>query len=526
VPKLNPPLSPLCVHLLGPFEVYRDGGNLILPAEWRGQKPRDLLKILLLAQGRYVSKDQLCEWLWPDADPEAAGANLRSAVSDLRKLLEPELARGRDSTYILTKREGYAFDWSAALCLDLADFERAAASAASRTNLEAALALYRGDLLEEDPYAEWALRERERLRELRLITMARLVEHQLNDGDYLEAVSLCDQALTFDASREALWRSLMQAHALNGDRAAALNAFDRCRTALSRDLGVDPLPETAALHEAILRGKVGLHPPGPGQHSSSPPDPETKRTFQDRGSLRSDYKWLYRLGAIGILLWVIITGITLVSSLNDVAQGTFVSLGDPGAEALPYLQAHPEALAAVSTRLYFFFPLAVLFLPAYLAWFVALRHEHKTSTFAWLGVSAGVIDVISQTLSRAMNFAQITVLPRVYNTVSADQTLTLTTLWDVLGQIAALFSAISVLLNPAALGFLLCASFLDPAKRFPRWLVWSGFSLLALTILYNFLPGFPLILALGLGLIALTHLWYVALAFTLWRLVGSADNVA
>ncbi|MEK7717440.1 MAG: hypothetical protein AAB322_06795, partial [Pseudomonadota bacterium] len=66
----------LRVQLLGRFEVWR-GGAPIPPGEWRGQKPRDLLKILLLARGKFVANDQLCEWLWPESDPDSAQANLR-----------------------------------------------------------------------------------------------------------------------------------------------------------------------------------------------------------------------------------------------------------------------------------------------------------------------------------------------------------------------------------------------------------------------------------------------------------------
>src|SRR5437868_13607260 len=96
---------PLRIQLLGRFELWRQGVP-VPAAEWRGQKTRDLLKILLLADQHFVAKDQLVEWLWPGLEPGAAEANLRSAVSDLRRVLEPELARGRDSSYVQTRREG------------------------------------------------------------------------------------------------------------------------------------------------------------------------------------------------------------------------------------------------------------------------------------------------------------------------------------------------------------------------------------------------------------------------------------
>ena len=69
-PGLAPPA--LRIQLLGRFQVWRQGVP-VPAAEWRGQKTRDLLKILLLADRHFVAKDQLMEWLWPGAEPGAAG---------------------------------------------------------------------------------------------------------------------------------------------------------------------------------------------------------------------------------------------------------------------------------------------------------------------------------------------------------------------------------------------------------------------------------------------------------------------
>lgn len=498
----------LRIQLLGRFEVWRNDAP-IPSADWRGQKPRDLLKILLLARGRFVSNDQLCDWLWPESDPASAEANLRSAVSDLRKLLEPDLARGRDSAFILTRREGYAFDLTAPVAVDVIDFERAAQTlTASRPELESALALYRGDLVEEDPYAEWAISERERLRALRVEALARLADLCLAQADYPATTAVCEQALTLDASRETLWRTLMRAHALSGDRAAALRAFDRCRTALAHDLGVDPLPDTAALHEQILRDEAPASPSSP-----LPRIPFLSSTHTPR--------WLLRLGAIGLLLWVLLTSASLGLSLTGVLRGTFVSSGDPGSDALPYLLAHPAALAEIHRSLYLLFPLGLLLLPGYLAWFAALRAPHRSaSAAAWVGVSLGAADVLAQTVSRAIALAQLTVLPSAYTAAFPDQRLSLVALWDVLRQLASVFGVISAAANPVAVILLCWAARTHP--RFSPVLLWSGLGLAALTLTYGvFTPGAalaPLWLPLGLGLTFATFVWLLSLAATLWRL--------
>jgi DNA-binding SARP family transcriptional activator len=504
----------LRIQLLGRFEVWRND-TLIPAAEWRGQKPRDLLKILLLARGRFVSKDQLCNWLWPGAEPDAAEVNLRSAISDLRKLLEPELTRGRDSAFILTRREGYAFNLDLA-AVDLFEFEQVISSAMTRPSLEAALTQYRGDLLEEDPYAEWTILERERLHEVRLEALARLADLRLTEGDYPAAIAACEQALTLDASRETLWRSLMRAYALQGDRAAALRAFDRCRATLARDLGVDPLPETLKLHEQILRDELerpaqNITPTRVGTQSST------------------EAHWLYRSGAIGIALWVALNGLSLSLSVTGLLRGAFISSGDPGGEALPYLLLHPEALTEIYQRIYLFIPLGILLLPGYLAWFTALRsHSFGVSTAAWLGVSLGIGEVISQTLSRALGLTQLTVLPPAYASASPDQRLTLITLWDVLRQLASAFGVLSATANPLAIALLGWASRRHP--RFSPWLVWSGLGLAALTLLYSFfIPSADLAafwLPLGLGLVLATYIWQIGLAVTLWRMADSLSRIA
>jgi len=490
--------APLRIQLLGRFEVWR-GNTPIPPAEWRGQKPRDLLKILLLARGKFVSNDQLCEWLWPGVEPESAQINMRSAVSDLRKLLERELAHGRDSAFILTKREGYTFNLTVWAEVDIFDFEKAI-TATSRPELESALALYDSDLLEEDPYAEWASRERERLRDLRLDALARLARICLDGADYPRAIALCEQALAFDASRETLWRALMGAYLRNGDRAAALRAFERCRAALARDLGVDPLPETMKLHEETLQD------PHPSIFSH-----ESRGVLQERKRIAQRSIWLYRLGAAGIVIWVVVTATSLGLSLAGLLRGTFVSSGDPGGEALPYLLAYPEALDEINQQLYLFFPFGLLLLPGYIAWFAALRSEQSANAFVWVGLVLGVIDVTAQTLSRAVGLVQLTVLPPPFAVATPDQQLVLITLWDILRQFASIFGIISGIAGPVAVSVLCWVS----QKRFPRLLVWGGMGLALLTLLYSFLP-FAL-LPLGLGLTFATYAWFGWLAIALWQ---------
>ena len=89
----------LRLKVLGSFELALDGAAV--PEEaWPRRKTRDLLKLLLTAPGDVFTDDQLIETLLPDAGVTRAGSNIRARISELRRVLEPELQRGTGSQYI------------------------------------------------------------------------------------------------------------------------------------------------------------------------------------------------------------------------------------------------------------------------------------------------------------------------------------------------------------------------------------------------------------------------------------------
>lgn len=61
------------------------------------------------------------------------------------------------------------------------------------------------------------------------------------------AVSMAEQAVDLDPLHEPAWRTLIRAHVADGNRAAAMQAYERCRTTLADELGAAPGPEIEAL---------------------------------------------------------------------------------------------------------------------------------------------------------------------------------------------------------------------------------------------------------------------------------------
>jgi LuxR family maltose regulon positive regulatory protein len=249
------------IRLLGAFEVSRDGQPLTA-GDWRNQQTRTILKLLLTRQGRVVPADQLLELLWPEADPDTARRSLHVRISQLRRALDPD----NPDAYILTVEGGYVFNPGADCRIDAIEFEARAQwgrrcqesgnLAEAITAYETARSLYRGDLLEEDLYEDWAFAERERLRECFLTLLIEVAECYARQGHYRRAITRCREVLATDPCRESVYVHLMLYHYYAGEQDLALRVYERCCQVLSDELGVEPLPQTTALYEQIVRRQV------------------------------------------------------------------------------------------------------------------------------------------------------------------------------------------------------------------------------------------------------------------------------
>jgi len=207
------------------------------------------VKLLALTPRHRIHREELIEALWPNLSPPAGAANLRKAAHFARRALGGEEAIATDSGMVSLWPRGD-------LTIDAEAFEAAASEALRRKDPGAAVRAdraYAGDLLPEDPYAEWARGPRERLRRLRL--------------DTLHLAGLWERAVETDPLDEEAHRELMRRHLEEGNRQAAMRQFERLREVLREDLGVGPGPQTVALYEEIL-ALEGTEPSTPVQRAA------------------------------------------------------------------------------------------------------------------------------------------------------------------------------------------------------------------------------------------------------------------
>src|SRR5262249_3765904 len=118
------------------------------------------------------------------------------------------------------------------------------------SSLEAAVALYRGPLLQECQ-EEWVFQERNVREQSYLAALERLAAIPQQRGEPAAAVRWLRPLVAADPYRESAVCSLLQALADSGDRAAMEQVYQELRLVLRRDLNAAPAPETEALYRSL-----------------------------------------------------------------------------------------------------------------------------------------------------------------------------------------------------------------------------------------------------------------------------------
>jgi class 3 adenylate cyclase/DNA-binding SARP family transcriptional activator len=243
-------------RILGPLEVADHGALLPLG----GVKQRGLLAILLLNANEVVSADRVIDELWGESLPSSGRSALQVRISQLRKAL------GVAGGQLLTRPPGYQL----ALERDQLDLHRfeglvtdadAADPATASAKLREALALWRGEPLADLCYETFALPAADRLQELRVATLEKRIQADLALGRHAELVAELEALVAEYPLRERLRGQLMLALYRSGRQADALDVYQRVRTRLCDDLGLEPGHELKGLQGAILKQDPGLEPP-------------------------------------------------------------------------------------------------------------------------------------------------------------------------------------------------------------------------------------------------------------------------
>ncbi|RSN19579.1 AfsR family transcriptional regulator [Streptomyces sp. WAC 05977] len=247
--------------VLGPLAVWTTAGEPVVVPE---AKVRLLLAGLLSRDGRAASVSSLTDDLWGEHPPGNPGNTLQTKVSQLRRALDRAEPGARDlvthqpAGYVLAVEPGdldvHRFRALTARARDTVDPRARAALLAD------ALALWRGPAyagFEDEPFAVAAA---QRLEEERLLAEEERAEARLALGEHGVLTGELAGLVSRHPLRERLRGLLMRALYAAGRHSEALETYAELRARLRDESGLEPGPELAAVHQAVLTRSPDLEP--------------------------------------------------------------------------------------------------------------------------------------------------------------------------------------------------------------------------------------------------------------------------
>jgi DNA-binding SARP family transcriptional activator len=251
--------------MFGSFDVRLDGQSII---QFDTEKTRALLAYLASESDHSHQREYLAEMFWPERPPGAARANLRHALSILRKLIGDRPPFDHTTAkipFFQVTRDTIQLNPNKRIWVDTAAFTDLLTGLALDADLhidqlEQAVIIYRGPFLDDlslkdsAQFQDWLLSRREQMGRMALSALSHLARIYEQSGDYERALQHAQRHVEIDPWDEQARRQVIRLLVFTGQRNAALAEYEDCVQALANELGVEPEPDTTKLSQYIREG--------------------------------------------------------------------------------------------------------------------------------------------------------------------------------------------------------------------------------------------------------------------------------
>lgn len=256
------PPPDLNIRLLGKFRVFL--GNKEIPVDrWKSSKALMIFKYLASKRSKgFIHRDVLIELLWPEEDYQKTNKRFNVAISYLRRLLEPQLQPRRPSSYIIRQKDAFRLDTGNGGKVDVEAFLREVkcGDTSEKTDPEESFkhylnaeACYKGPFLDEDPYIDWCIKERETLNEKYLYVLSKIIRFYDHKKDFSKGIKYANQYLAVDHYAEDIYRRLMRFYYLTGNTSNVKKTFEKCEINIVEDLECPLSRETLDLYNRLIQ---------------------------------------------------------------------------------------------------------------------------------------------------------------------------------------------------------------------------------------------------------------------------------
>jgi DNA-binding SARP family transcriptional activator len=249
------------IHLFGKLLV-RIGDQGPLPLD--SHQTEKLFCYLLLFRHRGHHREVLADLLCGECPTAQSKKHLRQLLWRLQSVVEA-CATPCDGPILLVDRDWVQVNPGYTLWLDVDILERASVLVQDQPGegldgdrvevIRRAVDLYQDDLL-VGWYEDWCLFERERLRNMYLELLDKMIGHCEAHQQYESGLRYGEQMLRYDPASERTYQRMMRLHYWAGARGAALHQYQRCVAALQKEVGVAPSKSTTVLFQQVRAGEL------------------------------------------------------------------------------------------------------------------------------------------------------------------------------------------------------------------------------------------------------------------------------
>ncbi|MGQ4365381.1 AfsR/SARP family transcriptional regulator [Streptomyces sp. AK04-3B] len=251
------------INVLGPMEAT-GAGRCIAPT---AAKPRQVLALLALRAGEVVSVSTLVEEIWGEKPPRSALTTLQTYILQLRRLIGRVVLSGSAKDVLLTRYNGYLFAPEAVMVdAQLYDglVDEANQASENGDHVEAyrvarqALDLWSGDALIDVLRGVHLSIEATRLEQSRLGLLETRIAAELHLGRHHMLLGELAVLVARNPMHENFCAKLMIALYRSGQRWRALEVYQRVRSELADELGLEPSARLQQLQHGILSADPAL----------------------------------------------------------------------------------------------------------------------------------------------------------------------------------------------------------------------------------------------------------------------------
>ncbi len=260
-PSLVPASAPqLEVRMFGGLEVRIDG-EMVDPRKLSRKRTKTLASVLALNKGREISRERLCQLIWPDMDADECRNSFYSIWASLKKALSLE----GQCPYLIRSQTGCSLD-ARYLSTDMESFDATCSSlvfgGGEGGNWEdlylRVTTLFSGELLPTELECTYVKEIRERCRNRLVDGLIAASLRLARSGEHTGSLWFAREALRRDSRREDVHIALMEAQIAANQRGPALETYFQCRRFLAEDLGIDPSPKLVSLYRSIIEYEEAL----------------------------------------------------------------------------------------------------------------------------------------------------------------------------------------------------------------------------------------------------------------------------